>query len=154
MERPITGFRLDEAGDWVAVLGCGHPQHVRHKPPFVRRPWVTTEAGRRRMLGRMLDCLRCDRLELPAAAVPGARTEHALPDADAKAIDDRAAPGVWHVIVVRTGRLRLRIAALHIDAPLVPGATGVVPPELDYRLEPLGPVHFAVEQHALPAGAR
>jgi len=25
MERPITGFRLDEEGDWVAILGRGHP---------------------------------------------------------------------------------------------------------------------------------
>jgi tellurite methyltransferase len=152
MNRPITGFRLDEAGDWVAILGCGHPQHVRHNPPFVRRPWVTSEAGRRRTLGQMLNCVRCDRLELPAAAVPGARTEHALPGADAKAIDDRAAPGVWHVIVVRDGRLRLQVEAMRIDAPLAPGANGVVPPELDYRLEPLGPVRFAVEEHAVPAG--
>ena len=152
MKRPITGFRLDEAGDWVAILGCGHPQHVRHKPPFVRRPWVTTEAGRRRALGQMLDCVRCDRLELPAGAVLGARIERALPGADAPAIDERAAPGVWQVIVVREGRLRLRVAALHIDAWLGPGATGVVPPEVGYRLEALGPTRFAVEQHALPAG--
>ena len=153
MKRPITGFRLDEEGDWVAILGCGHPQHVRHKPPFVRRPWVTTEAGRRRTLGQMLDCVRCDRLELPAGTVPGTRTEHALTATHAEAIDDRSVPGVWHVIVVREGRLRLRIAALHIDAPLAPGTNGVVPPELDYRLQPLEPARFAVEQHAVPAGA-
>jgi tellurite methyltransferase len=153
MERPITGFRLDEEGDWVAILGCGHLQHVRHNPPFVRRPWVTTEAGRQRTLGRMLNCVRCDRLELPAAAVPGARTEHALAGAAAPAIDDRAAPGVWHVIVVHAGRLRLQIEAVHIDALLAPGASGVVPPELAYRLEPLEPARFAIERHAVPAGA-
>lgn len=153
MERPITGFRLDEVGDWVAILGCGHPQHVRHNPPFVRRPWVTTEAGRQRRLGQMLNCVRCDRLELPAGAVPGTRTEHALAGAAAPAIDDRAAPGVWHVIVVRAGRLRLRIEALRVDAPLAPGTSGVVPPELDYRLEPLEAARFAVERHAVPAGA-
>jgi len=152
MHRPITGFRLDEAGDWVAILGCGHPQHVRHNPPFVRRPWVTTEGGRRRALGQLLDCVRCDRLELPAGAVLGTRAERSLPGGAAKASDDRAAPGTWHVIVVRDGRLRLRIAALHIDAPLGPGATGVVPPEVAYRLEPLEPTRFVVEQHAVPAG--
>jgi hypothetical protein len=153
MERPITGFRLDEVGDWVAILGCGHPQHVRHNPPFVRRPWVTTEAGRQRRLGQMLNCVRCDRLELPAGAVPGTRTEHALAGAAVPAIDGRAAPGVWHVIVVRAGRLRLRIEAMHVDAPLGPGTSGVVPPELDYRLEPLEAARFAVERHAVPAGA-
>ena len=152
MHRPITGFRLDEAGDWVAILGCGHPQHVRHNPPFVRRPWVTTEGGRRRALGQLLDCVRCDRLELPAGAVLGTRTERSLPGAATKAIDDRAAPGTWHVIAVRDGRLLLRVAALHIDAPLGPGATGVVPPEVAYRLEPLEPTRFVVEQHAVPAG--
>lgn len=152
MQRPITGFRLDEEGDWVAILGCGHPQHVRHKPPFVSRPWVTTEEGRRRTLGRMLDCVRCDRLELPAGSVPGTRTEHASPGVDGAAIGGCGAPGVWHVIVVRAGRLRLLIGALRVDAALAPGANGVVPPGLDYRLEPLEPARFAIEEHALPAG--
>jgi len=45
MEQPITGFHLDEENDWVAELACGHFQHVRHKPPWVERPWVVTEEG-------------------------------------------------------------------------------------------------------------
>ena len=24
MNRPITGFRLDDHGDWTALLSCGH----------------------------------------------------------------------------------------------------------------------------------
>lgn len=60
MERSIVGFHLDEEGHWVAELTCGHFQHVRHRPPWMERPWVTTEAGRSGMLGRRLHCKKCD----------------------------------------------------------------------------------------------
>ncbi|BES69241.1 DUF3565 domain-containing protein [Marinobacter nanhaiticus D15-8W] len=63
MEQPISGFYKDSEGDWVARLACGHGQHVRHRPPFVNRPWVTTAAGRKGRLGQYLDCLKCDRGE-------------------------------------------------------------------------------------------
>lgn len=59
MERRIVDFGVDEAGDRYAVLECGHRQHVRHRPPFINRPWTETEEGRRSMLGRMLPCARC-----------------------------------------------------------------------------------------------
>ena len=61
MERPITGFAQDDAGDWIALLSCGHRQHVRHKPPFTLRPWVVTEEGRASKLGAALECAACDR---------------------------------------------------------------------------------------------
>ncbi|MFC3152891.1 DUF3565 domain-containing protein [Litoribrevibacter euphylliae] len=60
MKQPIIGFHQDELGDWVAELACFHGQHVRHQPPFINRPWVTTEQGRASMLGHELDCVRCD----------------------------------------------------------------------------------------------
>jgi hypothetical protein len=60
MERSIIGFHQDEHGDWVADLQCGHGQHVRHQPPFVSRPWVLTEDGRRRHLGQTLNCKKCE----------------------------------------------------------------------------------------------
>src|SRR5689334_1037053 len=47
-------------GQWVAELECGHNQHVRHDPPYVERPWVVTEHGRRSRLGHELNCVRCD----------------------------------------------------------------------------------------------
>lgn len=64
MERAITGFSLDQVGDWVAQLACGHRQHVRHRPPFQPRPWVTSLAGRRSRLGTPLECRLCDRAEI------------------------------------------------------------------------------------------
>lgn len=63
MKQPIIGFHQDELGDWVAELACFHGQHVRHQPPFINRPWVTTEQGRASMLGHELDCVRCDHHE-------------------------------------------------------------------------------------------
>jgi len=60
MQRKIKRFYLDEYGDWVAKLDCQHSQHVRHKPPFINRPWVITEQGRNRKLGEFLECKQCD----------------------------------------------------------------------------------------------
>ena len=58
-ERRIVGFHQDDAGDWVADLECGHGQHVRHRPPWEVRAWVTTEAGRAKMVGQSLSCRKC-----------------------------------------------------------------------------------------------
>ena len=60
MKQPIIAYHLDEEGHWVAELACGHNQHVRHHPPLVSRPWVTTETGRTSMLGYELNCKKCD----------------------------------------------------------------------------------------------
>jgi hypothetical protein len=60
VERKVTGFAVDEHGDWVAELSCGHRQHVRHRPPWELRPWVLTEEGRNARLGIVLVCMKCD----------------------------------------------------------------------------------------------
>lgn len=60
MNRCIVGFHRDDEGYWVADLECGHTQHVRHNPPWINRPWVMTEVGRGKMLGRRLPCKKCD----------------------------------------------------------------------------------------------
>lgn len=60
MKQPITGYHKDDEGHWVAQLECGHNQHVRHQPPWVNRPWVVSEDGRREMLGFRLACVKCD----------------------------------------------------------------------------------------------
>lgn len=63
LKRTIIGWRQDEVGDWVAVLDCGHGQHVRHEPPLTFRQWVVSEEGRVSFLGYELDCKRCDKGE-------------------------------------------------------------------------------------------
>jgi hypothetical protein len=65
VKRPIVGFHQDDEGHWVAELGCGHSQHVRHDPPLVSRPWVLTPDGRERFLGYELECRRCDEEDAP-----------------------------------------------------------------------------------------
>lgn len=54
------GFDRDDVGDWVALLECGHRQHVRHRPPWQERPWVLTPEGRQGRLGMPLNCVLCD----------------------------------------------------------------------------------------------
>ena len=60
MKQPIVGYHRDEEDHWVAELACGHNQHVRHDPPWVSRPWVTSPDGRAAMLGYRLECKKCD----------------------------------------------------------------------------------------------
>jgi tellurite resistance-related uncharacterized protein len=147
MERPITGFRTDAEGDWVAELSCGHPQHVRHRPPFTLRPWVTTEEGRRSRIGMPLECVRCDAFELPAGFVAYKRTpvftEMSIPDALRR--DHATRPGVWAVIHVLEGRLRCTVDVPALTAELTPDRPGVVPAESRHHVEPLGPVRFQIE---------
>jgi len=60
VKQPIIGYHTDEENHWVAQLDCGHNQHVRHDPPWMRREWVTAQTGRDEMLGYRLDCRKCD----------------------------------------------------------------------------------------------
>jgi len=60
MNQAICGYHQDDENHWVAELVCGHFQHVRHKPPFINRPWVTTYSGRQKRIGHTLKCKKCD----------------------------------------------------------------------------------------------
>ena len=60
MQQKIIDYHQDVEQDWVARLACGHFQHVRHKPPFINRPWVVLFEGRQSMLGHQLNCKKCD----------------------------------------------------------------------------------------------
>ncbi len=153
MDRVITGFHQDEAGDWVAELACGHDQHVRHHPPFWSRPWVITAEGRADKVAQPLACPLCDRFELPAQVAPYKRTadfdQTTLPDGLRK--DHTTKPGVWGVIHVLAGRLRYIVEPpLAREQVLEPGVLGIVPPEVRHRVVPDGDVRFFVEFHRRP----
>jgi tellurite methyltransferase len=145
MDTTIVGFHLDDAGDWVAELGCGHGQHMRHKPPWHVRPWVTTEQGRQRKLGEHIECSLCDVIELPSAAREYKRTatftEVTLPAALREA--HRTKAGTWGRIVVAEGQVefhsRGRVRALG------EGDVGIVEPEIVHSVTPLGVVRLHVE---------
>ena len=65
MKQPIVRYHTDDEGHWVAQLTCGHNQHVRHDPPWMIREWVVTESGRQKMVGYLLDCVKCEELAPP-----------------------------------------------------------------------------------------
>ena len=144
MERPITGFRQDDEGHWVAELGCGHTQHVRHDPPWQVRPWVLTEGGREAMLDTSLDCTYCEMAVLPvdvrAYKQTPSFTESSVPEALLR--EHRTKPEVWARIVVEEGKL-----AYHSGRGvfvLRPGVDGVVEPDQPHHVRPLGRVRFHV----------
>jgi tellurite methyltransferase len=156
MDRAMVGFTTDVDGHWIALLECGHRQHVRHDPPLVERVWVTTEEGRRGRLGQHLDCVRCDAFELPEHFVAYKRTadftEATIPAALRK--DHATKAGVWARIVVADGRLRYCVEALKRTFELVPGTDGIVLPAVTHHVEPIGAVRFHVEfLHAPPESA-
>jgi tellurite resistance-related uncharacterized protein len=147
MQRPIERFATDSAGEWVAELSCGHRQHVRHEPPFIERPWVTTEQGRAAKIGALLECLRCDRFEWPEGFVSYRKTaeftEQSIPAALRHQHSTK--PGVWAKIQVTTGRLIYRVDSLDARFELSAEAPGIVIPEVTHYVELLGPVRFYVE---------
>ena len=144
MKRSITRFHVDERDDWVAELDCYHNQHVRHKPPFINRPWVETSEGRDRMLGETLDCLRCDRFELPPGLVEYKHTptfnENSVPKGLLK--DHSTKPGVWGQIHVVTGSLQYNIDEL--SQTLTPAIPGIVVPCMLHSVQPVDQVSFYV----------
>ena len=64
MKQKICAYHQDSESDWVAELTCGHFQHVRHNPPWVNRPWVSTQQGRQSKIGAELECKECDNVVL------------------------------------------------------------------------------------------
>ncbi|WP_341303668.1 DUF3565 domain-containing protein [Pseudomonas sp. TMP25] len=55
----LLDFRQDEHGDWVAVLSCGHTQHLRHQPPWQNRAWVLNAKQRNAQRGKPFACGWC-----------------------------------------------------------------------------------------------
>jgi hypothetical protein len=65
VQRTIIGYERDEEGEVIALLTCGHRRHVRHRPPFEARPWVTTAEGRAARVGTSIECGLCDQESRP-----------------------------------------------------------------------------------------
>lgn len=155
MQREIIDYYLDEEGDWVALLNCQHGQHVRHQPPFVNRPWVITQAGRDAMLGTKLNCVRCDRLELPDHLVLLQRTAECRPgDIPEELLGGLATkPGIWTRILVQEGCLVCRVRE-PFARPLIgtPLEEVLIPPEVLYSIEPHPPLCFYLEYYGPPHG--
>ena len=156
MQRTISGFAQDDRSDWVALLDCGHRQHVRHQPPFVDRGWVTTPEGRAAHLPQPLECPLCDRFAWPTDLAAYQRT----PEFTAETIpaglrkDHSTKQGVWARIVILEGTLHYQIDALNRSFELTPEHPGIVVPQMLHHVAPVGAVRFYVEfyrQHAKPS---
>jgi tellurite resistance-related uncharacterized protein len=148
MNRRITGFHQDDEAHWVAELACGHGQHTRHDPPLSERPWVLTPEGRAERLGLALDCVACDRREMPDGHRAYRRTPVFTEDSVPKALlaAHTTKPGVWALIHVSRGQLEYRIhEPFDGQEVLTRAAPGVVLPEVLHHVKPLGPVEFHVE---------
>jgi tellurite resistance-related uncharacterized protein len=146
--RTIDGFHQDEVGDWVAELSCLHNQHVRHRPPFWDRPWVTQPAGRESRLGSEINCPLCDRAESPSGLTV-ARTAGPFDATTAPAALQRE-----HRIAARTwGRLRVLDGSLlftmetnpRMRMELQAGEAQSIPPNTSHAVRLEGPVRFAVD---------
>jgi tellurite methyltransferase len=146
--RQITGYHLDEIGDWVAELCCGHNQHVRHRPPFQLRPWIMEKEGRAAHVGTILECALCGRAE-PPQHLRLVRTstlwdEHTVPVALRRA--HRVAGNTWGRLVVDAGQLRFTAALVPaLDTVIGPGETQAIPPDVEHHIAPLGAVRFCIE---------
>lgn len=148
MNRRIKAFVMDDEGEWIAVLGCAHRQHVRHRPPFREAPWVADPQARQERIGTSLDCPLCDRAELPdglgVVRTTDVWDEHTVPAALRRA--HRIAPGTW-------GQLRVLAGQLHFDADLAPpldldlhaGDTQAIPPSVGHAVTIVGPVQFCLD---------
>lgn len=146
--RAIAGYHLDEEGHWVAELECGHPQHVRHRPPMEERRWVLTDQGRAEHLGTNLDCPYCEMPTLPADAevyeTTKEFTEVTVPAGLLR--DHRTRAGTWGRIVVREGTLMYALAEPSTTAwVLRPGIEGIIAPGVAHWVVPKGNVRFVVE---------
>lgn len=104
------------------------------------------------MLGKVLNCVRCDKFELPDGFVPykhtSVFTEETVPAGLRK--DHSTKTGVWGKIRVEEGKLRYRVPALGMDIELHPGTIGIVVPEVLHNVEPVGAVRFLVEFYRAP----
>jgi tellurite resistance-related uncharacterized protein len=144
MERAIAGYHRDEDGVWVAELVCGHPQHVRHDPPWQDRAWVESEDGRSAKLGTPLDCVYCEMAAMPPDCAAYKRTPSFTHETVPAGLlrDHHTKPGVWAQIIVEEGKLEYTCSrGVFVVRP---GIAGIVEPELPHHVRPLSAVRFHV----------
>jgi tellurite resistance-related uncharacterized protein len=146
--RSIINFHQDDEDDWVAELSCLHNQHIRHHPPFQNHPWILKESERDAHLGSEIDCLLCDRAELPNQLsylrTAGPWDEHTLPRGLQMA--HRVAAGIWGRLRVLNGSVDFCIATTPpINITLAAGAEQAIPPSVLHEVALSGPVYLLVE---------
>ena len=64
--------------------------------------------------------------------------------------DHATKAGVWALIHVLEGKLRYCVPSWNYDQVLEPGTPGIVAPEIEHFVEPVGTVRMVVEFYAQP----
>jgi tellurite methyltransferase len=147
MQTAITGFHRDEAGEWVAELACGHTQHMRHRPPWQNRAWVSSDSERLQRVGAAIDCSLCDMPVLPVEVEEYKRTPTFTAETVPSGLlsDHRTRAGVWARIVVSSGELEYSFGEPRRVFVLSAKRVGIVIPEVPHQVSLRGPVSFHVE---------
>lgn len=148
MEREIVNFVEDDGPQWMALLDCGHFQHMRHSPPLIEREWVLSEEGRASHLGTSLNCVSCDEREIPGIAVylstSPSFTELTIPEALRKR--RHSGTGLWAKVCVTEGSLELEMfEPINEKQTLTPDNPAVLPPGVPYSLATPAQVKFHIE---------
>ncbi|WP_406802753.1 DUF3565 domain-containing protein [Alkalimarinus alittae] len=153
MDKKIIGFHVDDQGDWVADLECGHAQHVRHNPPWINRPWVLEQEGRDKSLGETLDCLKCNMPLLPTNSqltrVSELFDQQVLIDQYAGSQTNNT--DCWVQVVVSEGALVYRQVSEETKGYVIDqGFFAVIEPGATFLLSPMGAVlfHFCYYQYS------
>jgi tellurite resistance-related uncharacterized protein len=146
--RTIDGFHQDDEGDWVAELSCLHNQHVRHRPPFQERPWVTSDSRRAERLGSPIECPLCDRLELPAGLqvvrTAGPFDADSLPPALRRS--HLVAERTWGLLRVLDGAVVFSIETTPpVSLTVAAGEEQPIPPGVPHLVLLDGPVRLAID---------
>jgi len=136
-ESIIAAYSQDDDGTWVAQLDCGHPQHIRHEPPFRIAAWATTDQGRQGMLGRRLPCPLCRMPREPDCLQVYKETkvfdENTVPKGLLRAHSTKA--NTWGRIIVLQGRVQYSLEDEgDLSFALRPGVAGIVAPERPHRI--------------------
>ena len=114
---------------------------------------MLSEEGRASRVGDLLDCLLCDRGEMPNGHVAYQKTKSFTEETVPAALtaNHTTKAGVWGLIHVEAGRLEYSIDEERLPKDcrrvevLEVGQTGVVISEVEHRVTPLGEVSFYVE---------
>lgn len=146
MQRAISSFYQDEEDHWVAKLSCHHPQHVRHDPPLVSRPWVLSEQGRRERLGEQLWCKRCELAEWPQGVEPYKKTPLFTHTTTPKGLlaEHATKEGVWAQVHVTQGALLYRVGE-RVERLVPGGPVGVIVPAQLHCVAPEEGAEFFVQ---------
>jgi tellurite methyltransferase len=149
--RSITGFHVDDEGDWVAEMSCFHNRHIRHQPPFREAAWVMEDEGRKARLGSPIECPLCDRAEFPEGLTlvgsAGPWDHESLPGGLLKA--HRTPEGRWGLLTVTEGavdfQFELETMAPPLTRHLEAGSQQPIPPGAPHHLIPTGAVRLALQ---------